>query len=187
MKLNAQGITPIQIHLIGMAFILLTAAGSAYTVYSSWESHQSGIESSQLELTQVSEELSTAQRDRGRLVNKIANLKAVLKDHNSIIQPNSINELAVEIVALAERHTLEIEQFEPSTPTTLNQDAVQPITMRLSAPYQSITEWLNELHATMPDIHVVGIAIVSQNATAEAVISDIRLNWYIPTSDQPTQ
>ncbi len=187
MKINTNGFSSIQIHLIGMTLFLLIAAGSTYAVYSSWDSHQSGIESSQLQLTQVSEDLSTAQRDRGRLISKIANLNLALDDHDSIIQPNSINELAVQIVALAEKHSLELEQFEPSPPTTLNQEAIQPISMRLKAPYQAVSEWLNELHTTMPDIHVVGISIVSQNATAESVSSNIRLNWYIPTSDQPTQ
>ncbi|MBL4809764.1 MAG: type 4a pilus biogenesis protein PilO [Phycisphaerales bacterium] len=188
MKLNLNRLSPTQIHLIGAALFLLTVSASAYSLFSSWKYHQSGIESSQHKLTQVSDELSTAHRDRGRLVNKIANLQAVVKDHESIIQPQSINELAVQIVALAEAHALEIEQFEPSPPTTLNQNPIQPITIRLSAPYQSITQWLNKLHNTMPDIHVTGLSIVSQNAaTSSSVTSTIRLHWYIPTSQEQTQ
>jgi len=187
MSVKLKSISPIQIHLLGAALFILTASGSAYSVYASWKSHKSGIESSQHKLTQVTSELSIAQRNRARLVNRITDLHSIVKDYKSIIQPASINELAVQVVALAERHDLEIEQFEPSPPTILNQDDIQPVTIRFTAPYQSVTNWLNELHSTMPDIHVVGITIASQSTAEATVISDIRLNWFIPTSDDPAQ
>lgn len=179
--MNLKSITPTQIHLLGATLAIGTLAVCGYSIHASYQSRQSGIESSKLQLTQVSDQLASAQRDRGRLVNRISNLESIVQHQKSITQAASINELAVQLVALAERHELQLEQFEPSSPTTHNQEPIQPISIRLSAPYQSITDWLTELHTTMPDIHVIALSINSQGTTSTTVTSDIRLNWYIPT------
>jgi len=184
--MNLKSISPTHIHLLGAAIAVLTLAASGYAVHTSYKSRQSGIESSKLQLTQVSDQLATVQRDRGRLVNKISNLESIVQHQKSITQVASINELAVQLVALAEKHELELEQFEPSSPTTHNQEPIQPISIRLSASYQSVTNWLSELHTAMPDIHVVALSISSQSSTSAIVTSDIRLNWYIPNAASST-
>jgi len=183
MNLKSTSITPTKIHAIGSVLAVLTLILSAELIYTSWKSQQSSIQSSQHELTQVTTDLSTAQRNRGRLVNQISNLESILINHQAIIQPTSINELAVQVVALAEEHQLQLEQFEPTPPRIIDQNQVQQIALRLTATYQSVTKWLDQLHQTMPDIHVDSISIRSQNIESATVTSDIRLNWYIPTND----
>ena len=183
MKLNTASITPTKIHAIGSVLAIGILAFSAEIIYTSWNSQQSTIQSSKYELTQITTDLSTAQRDRARLANQISNLESIVINHQTIIQPTSINELAVQVVALAEQHQLQLEQFQPSPPQTLDQDQVQQIDLRLTANFQSVTNWLDQLHKIMPDIHVVAISIRSQSIESATVTSDIRLNWYIPTND----
>jgi len=187
MKQRLSTFTPIQIHSVGAFIAVGAVAISCYAVYSSWQSRQTGIESSKHELTQISSELSTSQRERGRLQSQIATLQSDLHNHQSIDQPSKINDLATRVVTLAESHNLSLEQFEPEPPIESNGNRVQPISIMLTAPYQSITNWLDQLHSDMPDIHVEGISIRSQSPADPTVKSDIRLKWYIPTNAESSQ
>jgi Tfp pilus assembly protein PilO len=177
--------SPSQIHIVGVALSTLILAASVYAVYSSWNSRQSGIESSQLELTQVSTQLSTAQRDRGRLLNQISNLESIVNQQDPALNPTSINELAVQIVELAEKHALNLDQFEPQPIENNALGTFHPISIRLTATYSSVSMWLDQLHILMPDIHVVSITIRSKSAVEPEVTSDIQLNWYNPDNDKP--
>ena len=187
MNLDSITISPARIHLLGISIAVVLLGSSAYAVYSSWETRQLGIESHKQDLSQVDESLSASQRQRGRLVDQIAKLESVVKDINLSERPSTLNELAVKVVALAEQYELQLDQFEPAAPTGVGNDQVYPIDLRVIAPYESVTSWLDDIYRTMPDIHVVAISISSQDATSTAVSSDIRLNWYIPTDDKPTQ
>ena len=180
MNMKLKGCSAPQIHLVGAFLAVATVLLSGYSVFSSWESRKSGIESTQLELTQVTTKLSDAQRDRGRLVNQISNLQSIVDEQEFTPQATSINELAIRVVALAEEFGIELEQFDPGVATTINEDSVMPISLRLTAPYNTLISWIHEIHQVMPDIHVVGISISSQTSTTTSVGSDIRLNWYIP-------
>ncbi|MBO6513503.1 MAG: hypothetical protein JJ974_06030 [Phycisphaerales bacterium] len=165
--------------------ITLGALGiSAYAIHSSWESRQSGIESSQLELSQVTEQLTTAQQQRGRLANQISNLQAIVDVTSNAPRPSNINELAVTLVASTELHGLNLDQFEPEPPRSIGTDEIQSILIRAQCTYQALTNWLNELQSQMPDIHVVSISISTQGPEQATVATDIRLDWYIPTDQQ---
>tara|TARA_R110000744_G_scaffold95174_6_gene183953 strand:+ start:1517 stop:2074 length:558 start_codon:yes stop_codon:yes gene_type:complete len=183
--MNYKSIAPSHIHAAGSTIAIALVAISGYSVYTSWQSRQSGIESSQIRLSQVSEELSNAQQERGRLTNQISNLQSMVEEDREVIVPTSINELAVEIVALAEQHKLELDQFEPRAPITIDGNTHHPIIIRLTSPYKSLTDWLDEIHEIMPDIHVMSIAIRSTGAEPPVVSSDIEFNWYKPTKEQP--
>ncbi|MGJ8635805.1 MAG: hypothetical protein ACSHX5_03040 [Phycisphaerales bacterium] len=186
MNLKSIHMTPTQIHLSGAAIALCALGICAYSIHSSWQSRQSGIESSELELTQVTAQLTAAQQERGRLANQISNLHAIVEDTDDTPRPTNINELAVELIASTEHHQLYLDQFEPSAPKTIGIDQIQPISIRAECTYTSLTNWLNELRDNMPDIHVVSISIRTKNAEESTVFSDIRLNWYIPTDQNPS-
>lgn len=181
--MNFKSLAPTHIHAIGAVIAIATLAICGYSIFKSWESRQSGIESSQIRLTQVSEELSVAQQERGRLTNQISNLRSIVEEDKDVIVPRSINELAVEVVALAEQYKLELDQFEPKSEQTKDGKVFHPIVIRLSAPYSALTEWLDQVHEFMPDIHVMSISIRSSGADQSVVSSDIQLNWYKPTSE----
>lgn len=180
MKSLLASASPTQVHLTGATIASLMIAGSAYTLYSSWEAQQSGIESSQLELTQVSTQLSDTQRERGKLVNQISDLELVVQQRKSYEIITNINQLAVKLVALAESQGLELEQFEPADQTTTNGQPTQEISIQVTASFVSIQSWLDQLHERMPDIHVEALSIRSNSATPGSVSTNIRLNWYIP-------
>jgi Tfp pilus assembly protein PilO len=180
MKSLLASATPTKVHLAGAVVATLMIVGSSYALYSSWEAQQSGIESSQLEITQVSSQLSDTQRERGRLVNQISNLEVVVQQHDSIEHITNMNELAVKLVALAESQGLELEQFEPGTESTTNGLPSQEIAIQVTASFVSIQTWLNQLHELMPDIHVEALSIRSNNSAPGMVSTNIRLNWYIP-------
>lgn len=181
MRIKTQRGTSGHIHLVGASLGAVVISLSGYAVYTSWESRKSGIESTQIKLTQITTQLSESQRDRGRLVNQISNLQSIVDEQDDLPKPSTINELAIKIVALAEEYNLQLEQFDPSTSIEVDGDSVVPITLRLTAPYGSLISWLDQIHAVMPDIHVVGIAINSQSTATTVVGSDIRLHWYNPT------
>lgn len=185
MNLKSIHMTPIQIHLTGAALSLCAIGLCAYSIHSSWESRQSGIESSKLELTQVTAQLTAAQQERGRLANQISNLHAIVETTDHSLHPTNINELAVKLIASTELHNLNLDQFEPTDPKMIGEDQVQTIAIRAECTYASLTNWLNDLRDTMSDIHIVSISIRSKNAEESTVYSDIRLNWYIPTDQQP--
>jgi len=185
MKASSITLSPARIHLIGASVAAVLIGASAYAVYSSWESHQLGIETSKHDLTQVAEQLSMTQRERGRLVDQIAQLESVVNTINQNAQPSSINELAAQVVALTEQYELQLDRFEPASAQLVDQVQVLPIQLRVIAPYGSVTSWLDEIHASMPDIHVVAVSLISQEA--DIVSTDIRFNWYIPTDDTPGQ
>jgi hypothetical protein len=178
---------PIQVHLAGATCSALILAISGFAIYSSWEAQRTDIESSQLELTQVSAQLSSTQSERGKLINQISNLETVVQEREFVLKASSINELAVQLVAFAESQGLELEQFEPSEPKLTNNNPTQAISIQVTAPFSSIQTWLDELHAQMPDIHVEGLSIRA-NASADGMVStNIRLNWYIPSDTEPKQ
>ena len=181
MRSFLNSLTPKQIHGSGVSLSILMIGLCVYLVHSSWKSRQTGIESTQHELTQVTTQLSDAQIQRGRLVNQISDLQSMVDEQHHAQRAMSLNELAILIVALAEEHQLRLEQFDPAQRTSIEGDSVVPITLRLSAPYASLTDWLDEIHETMSDIHVVGILITSQSSTTTVIGADIRLHWYIPT------
>lgn len=181
MSLKRVPITPTQIHLAGTALTVTAFAFSAYSIYKSWESRQSGIQTSQRELTKVTAQLSATQQERGRLANQISNLQAIVSHTDRTPRPTNINELAVKLVASTEENNLALDQFEPSVPTIVGTDRIQQIAVRSESTYTNLVQWLNLLHETMPDIHVVSVSIRTQNADESTVYSDIRLNWYIPT------
>ncbi len=180
MKSLLASATPTQVHLAGAAIALTMIAGSGYALYSSWEAQQSGIESSQLELTQVSAQLSDTQRERGKLVNQISDLELVVQQRESFEIITNINQLAVKLVALAESQGLELEQFEPADQTTTNGLPTQEISIQVTASFVSIQTWLDQLQERMPDIHVEALSIRSNTAAPGMVSTNIRLNWYIP-------
>ncbi len=186
MKNPLDSASPLQVHLTGASLATLILAISGYAIYSSWEAQRTDIESSKLELTQVSDQLSSTQSERGRLINQISNLEIVVQERESVIKASSINELAVQLVGLAESHGLELEQFEPSEPSQTNENPTQAILIQVTAPFTTIQTWLDELHAKMPDIHVESISIRS-NVTTGMVSTNIRLNWYIPSDVDPKQ
>lgn len=185
MNLKSIRMTPTQINLTGTALSLCALGICAYSINSSWKSRQSGIESSKLELTQVTAQLTAAQQERGRLANQISNLHAIVEKTDPTPRPTNINELAVKLIASTELHKLNLDQFEPSDPKMIGTDQVQEIAIRAECTYASLTNWLNELRDNMSDIHVVSISIRTKDAEESTVFSDIRLNWYIPTDQQP--
>ncbi len=183
MKLDSKALSPARIHLIGALLTVMLLGISVYAVYSSWESRQLGIESSKQDLTEVAEQLSMTQRERGRLADQIEQLESVVKNLSMTDQPSAINELAARVVSLTEGHALELERFEPGSEILAGENRVQPVDLRVTAPYGSVTRWLDEIHRDMPDIHVVSVSFMSQ--TADTVSTDIRFNWYIPTEGSP--
>lgn len=181
-KASNLSLTPLQINIAG-AFVCLTViAGSGFAVYSSWNARKAGIKSSQQRITQISDELSMAQRDRSRLLNQIEKLESSTQASDTIIRSYSVNELAANIVAMTEEHQLTLEQFQPTDEIQIDAETVQPISMRVFSPYNTVSDWLDTLHQSMPDIHVQSISIQSQSETTSTVITDIRLHWYKPTS-----
>lgn len=184
MNLKSIQMTPTQIHLTGTALSLCALGICAFAIHSAWESRQSEVESSELELTQVTAQLTAAQQERGRLANEISNLHAIVERTDHSPRPTNINELAVKLIASTERHALNLDQFEPSDPKMIGQDQVQSIAIRAECTYSDLTNWLIELRDTMSDIHVVSISIRTKDAEESTVFSDIRLNWYIPTEQQ---
>lgn len=187
MNTRKTSVSPIQIHIIGAIASVVVLMASGYTVLSSWRSRELGIKAYQRELALVSDELSTAQRVRGRLLNQVADLESDAKSYDTVQSPQSINQLAVKIVALAEKYGLQLDQFEPSGPIANGTNLVQPIAMQAAAPYESVISWLDELHRSLPDIHVVALSIRSQGAGTASVNTNIQLNWYIPTENSSTQ
>lgn len=181
MSLKLPPLNPTQIHLAGTALLVGALAFSAYSIHSSWKHHQSGIQTSKLELTEVTSQLSATQQERGRLTNQISNLQAIVEHTDRSPRPTNINELAVKLVASTEENNLLLDQFEPGAPITIGQDEIQQIAVRSESTYANLLQWLDMLHETMPDIHVVSVSIRTQNAEESTVYSEIRLNWYIPT------
>ena len=186
MKNPLDSASPIQVHLTGASLATLILAISGFVIYSSWEAQRTDIETSKLELSQVSDQLSSTQSERGHLINQISNLETVVQERESVIIASSINELAVQLVGLAESHGLELEQFEPSEPSQTNENPTQAISIQVTAPFTTIQTWLDELHNKMPDIHVESLSI-SSNVTSGMVSTNIRLNWYIPSDADPKQ
>lgn len=181
-KISKLTLTPLQINIAGAFLCLTVIAGSGFAVYSSWNARNAGIESSQQRITQISNELSKAQRDRAQLMNQIESLESSIQDSDTIIRSYSVNELAANIVAMTEEYQLTLEQFQPTDEIQIDAETVQPITMRVFSPYSTVSDWLDSLHQSMPDIHVQSISIQSQSDTTSTVITDIRLHWYKPTS-----
>lgn len=181
MNLKLLPLTPTQIHLTGTTLLLSAFAFSAYSIHRSWESRQSGIQTSQRELTEVTAQLSATQQERGRLTNQISNLQAIVEHTDEAPRPTNLNELAVKLVASTEENNLTLDLFEPSVPTKIGPDKIQQIVVRFESTYANLVQWLNLIHESMPDIHVISISIRTQNADQSTVYSDIRLNWYMPT------
>ncbi len=180
MNLSKSNITPGQIHIAGALILLMLLSTSGYFLYTSWASRQSGIETSELELSQVSLELANTHNERGQMVNQISNLESRVIEDAEWVKSKSLNELAAQLVLMAEEKELFVDQFEPATPVVVDGVRMQPIQIRFLAPYSSISEWLDTVHRLMPDIHVMSISITSPSHTAWNVNADIRINWHIP-------
>ncbi|MFK7760298.1 MAG: type 4a pilus biogenesis protein PilO [Phycisphaerales bacterium] len=131
-------------------------------------------------LSQITNDLSVTQRER---TNLLAQLEAYQNIENVFLgyeRPDSINELAVLAVALTEESGLELEQFQPQEPRTIDEQLVYPITVRITAEFSKLSAWLDQIHERMPDIHIMAISIRSLNAESTTITTDIRINWYSP-------
>lgn len=170
----------IHIQLAGCAIAASILTGSLYAVYSSWNIHQRDIESSKMTLSQITNELSTAQRERTQLLAQLESYQTIDNLFDGYQRPESINELAVLAVALTEEAGLELEQFQPQEPRVINDQSVYPITVRITADYSKLSAWLDQIHERMPDIHIMSISIRSLNAQSTTITTDIRINWYSP-------